>query len=183
LEDHSSLVYPWEGDGFRFQTIDFPKPDDILSGEGSFLHGGRWNARRALHAVYASTSDATALAECKAIDRYYGVVNRSPRLLVAIAVKVNRLLDLSSPRVRRKLRLTLDDLRSEDWRKLMSSGRESFTQCLGRAAVSVGIEGMLVPSAEVRGINLVLFPRNFDVSSQAVLWERDKLERLTASLP
>jgi RES domain-containing protein len=60
-------------------------------------------------------------------DRYYGVVTKSPRLLVAIGADVNRMLDLTNPDLRRELDVTLIELAAEDWRKLLAAGKESFT--------------------------------------------------------
>src|SRR5690349_543978 len=96
---HPEWFRPWTGTLFRFQTIDFPRPKDVLHGAGARWRGGRWNPP-GLAAVYGSTSDSTALEECKANDRYYGVVTKSPRLLVAIEARLTRVLDLTSPATR-----------------------------------------------------------------------------------
>lgn len=104
---------PWSGTFFRFQTIDFPSATDVLSGEGARMRGGRWN-QPGLAAVYGSTTDTTALEECKANDRYYGVETKSPRLLVAIDAQLIRVLDLSSASIRRTLGVTLKELATED---------------------------------------------------------------------
>lgn len=173
------LLTTWAGDGFRFHTTEYPSPVEIVSGDGSLRHGGRWNAPGACRVVYASTTDETALAECKANDRYYGTTTRTPRLLVALDVRLARRLDLTSATVRRRLGLTLALLHAEDWRKLQESGRESLTQALGRAAFAAGAEGLRATSAAVRGgVNVVVFPQNLRRESRVAVWEPAKLARL-----
>src|SRR5580704_12918665 len=109
LAKHPEWLKAWSGTFFRFQTIDFPGANDVLSGEGARRRGGRWN-QPGIAAVYGSTTDTTALEECKANDRYYGVETKSPRLLVAIEAHLVGLLDLASPAIRRTLGITLKEL-------------------------------------------------------------------------
>ena len=158
LRTHTEWFGAWHGTIFRFQTVDFPAPKDILSGEGARGRGGRWNPP-GLATLYGSTTDTTALEECKANDRYYSVQTRSPRLLIAIDAQLTRMLDLTNPVIRRALDVTLTELGAEDWRKLLAAGRESFTQAFGRAVVAANGSGLLARSAAVyRGVNVVIFP-------------------------
>lgn len=159
LVAHPEWLKPWTGTFFRFQSIDFPAPHDVLSGKGARERGGRWN-QPGLAAIYGSTTDATALEECKANDRYYGVQTKSPRLLVAVEAHLVGMLDLTSAAIRRVMGVTLKELAAEDWRKLLQTGKESSSQALGRSGATVGASGLLVRSAAVaRGINVVVFPR------------------------
>jgi RES domain-containing protein len=164
---------------FRFQTVDFPRSKDVLSGEGARWRGGRWNAP-GLATLYGSTTDTTALEECKAHDRYYGVETKSPRLLVAIEAKLVRVLDLTDPDVRRAMDLTLAELAAEDWRKLQAAGKESFTQAIGRAVAASGGSGLLSRSATVpRGVNVAIFP-GVCAGDHLEVVEGRKLEKLGA---
>ena len=177
LRAHPECLASWSGTLFRFQTVDFPAPRDVLSGEGARLRGGRWNAP-GLATLYGSTTDTTALEECKANDRYYGVETKSPRLLVAIEAQLARVLDLTNPATRRAIEVTLTELRSEDWRKLLAGGKESFSQALGRAVVAVNGNGLLARSAAVhRGINVVVFP-SLGADSHLEVIDGKKLEKL-----
>lgn len=181
LHGHPDWFGPWAGTVFRFQTVAYPAPRDVLSGEGARQHGGRWNPP-GLSALYGSTKDATALQECKANDRYYGVVTKGPRLLVAIEARLDRVLDLTKPGMRRKLGVTLAGLASEDWRMQLAAGRESVTQAVGRAVVASGGSGLLVCSSAVpRGVNVVMFPGINSGDDLAVV-EAEKLEQLGARL-
>jgi RES domain-containing protein len=172
------LLQPWTGTLFRFQTVDFPTPEEVLSGLGARRRGGRWNPP-GLPAVYGSTTEKIALDESKANDRYAGIVNRSPRLLVAVEGKLERVVNLTLPKVRREFALTLAELGAEDWRKLMDSGRESLTQALGRAAFYAGASGLLVRSAACRdGVNGIVFPENLTPGENLTVVEGEKLRRL-----
>ncbi len=170
------LLQPWSGTLFRFQTVDFPAPEDVLSGAGAKHRGGRWNPP-GVATLYGSTTDATALEESKANDRYAGIVNRSPRLLVAVEARLTRVLDVTSAPVRRALGVTLTELTAEDWRKLVESGRENFTQALGRAAFQAGASGILARSAAVAGVNVVVFPGNLGKGESLAVVEGEKLHR------
>lgn len=181
LGAHPNWLKPWSGAFFRFQTVDFPTAKDVISGKGASQHGGRWNSP-GINVLYGSTTDTTALEECKANDRYYGVVTKAPRLLVAIEAQLSRLLDLTDPAIRRQLSITLKELSAEDWRKLQRAGQESLSQTIGRAAVAAGASGLLVRSAAVpRGINVVVFAKAHQADRLAVV-EGDKLARLGVTM-
>jgi len=178
LASKPELLRPWSGTLFRFQTAEFPTPEDVLSGVGARQRGGRWNPP-GVSALYGSTTDATALEESKANDRYYGIVNRSPRLVVAVEATLHRVLDLTSAAVRRQLGVTATELMAEDWRKLLEAGRESFTQALGRAAFQAEASGILARSAaRASGVNVVVFPGNLRAAESLAVLEGKKLRRL-----
>ena len=177
FQNHPELFNAWSGALFRFQTVDFPAPKDVLSGEGAQWRGGRWNLP-GIATLYGSTTDTTALEECKTNDRYYGVETKGPRLLVAIDARLGRVLDLTSPGIRRELGVTLTDLGAEDWRKLLAAGKESFTQCIGRAVVAAGGGGLIARSAAVRsGVNVVAYP-GVHAGDHLEVVEGEKLEKL-----
>lgn len=158
MKAHPDQLRAWCGTLLRFQTVDLPAPKDVLSGHGAKVRGGRWNPP-GLPTLYGSITDTAALEECKANDRYYGVVTKSPRLLVAIEARLERVLDLTDIATRRALGVTLEELATEDWRKLTNAGRESFTQALGRAVAETGGSGLLTRSTAVhRGVNVAIFP-------------------------
>jgi RES domain-containing protein len=181
LTGHPEWLKPWEGTFFRFQSISYPNPNDVLSGDGARDRGGRWNAP-GVAAIYGSTTDDTALEECKANDRYYAVETKGPRLLVAVEAKLVGMLDLTGPTIRRSLSATLKELAAEDWRKFLQAGKESTTQALGRAAAASRASGLLARSAAVpQGINVVVFPRAHQ-ADQMVVVEADKLARLGGRL-
>jgi len=176
-----SLFRPWKGAAYRVTTLDYPNPKSILLGQGSFLYGGRWNAIGSFRAVYGSTDDTVAVAESRATADYAKAPwpFRTPRLLVAIELSLQGILDLTDVSIRKTLGLTIDGLKEEDWRKTQERGEESLTQAIGRAVFANRGEGLLVPSARVPGgVNVVYLPENLRKTSRVMVLESEKLERI-----
>lgn len=181
MAEGGQLLQPWQGTAYRVTTLDYPSSKSILLGQGSFLHGGRWNAIGTFRAVYGSTVDTVAVAESRATADYARIPLpfATPRLLVAIELALQAVLDLTHAPLRERLGITLDELRAEDWRKVQEDGRESFTQVIGRAVFSIGGEGLRVPSAQVaNGVNIVYFPEKHRPSSHVLVLESEKLDRV-----
>ncbi|HJT75682.1 MAG TPA: RES family NAD+ phosphorylase [Gemmataceae bacterium] len=155
------LAIPWSGDTFRFAAPRWSVPDLLLSGEGAFRHGGRWCPPGLFRAVDSSLDPETALAEVLAQYRRFDWAIRDalPKLVAALEVRLQRVLDLTDGRVRRRLGLSLDRMGREPWWQRQAAGEEALTQAAGRVAWEAGAEGLLVPSAaRPRGVNLVYFP-------------------------
>jgi RES domain-containing protein len=155
----------WRGELFRSAAPKYANKDDIITGAGSKAAGGRWNPPAGFHAVYASLDVETAVAEALQHFRYYGlpVSKAMPRVIVALEVNLDRVLDLRDGAVRRALAVSEKRMLSEPWREEQKDGREALTQALGRLAYSLDIQALLVPSAaRKRGSNLIVFPANLD---------------------
>jgi RES domain-containing protein len=183
-ENSSQWLKAWSGDCWRFQSVRFPSPDEILGGAGALNHGGRWNGIGAFPAVYGSEDDVTAVKESGAVAAYAGFPMREPRLLVAIELKLGGVLDLTDAAIRRKLGVTLKEIRLEDWRKIQDARSESLSQALGRAASDAGAEAVRVPSfAHKGGINVAFFPDNLRSGSAVSLWHRERIEKLRKQSP
>jgi RES domain-containing protein len=181
IAESSQLLRPWQGVAYRVTTLDYPSPKSILLGQGSLLHGGRWNAIGSFRAVYGSTADTVAVAESRATADYANIPLpfATPRLLVAIELALQAVLDLTRASIRERLGITSNELRTEDWRKVQEEGRESFTQVIGRAVFSNEGEGLLVPSARVpAGVNIVYFPESRDAASRVQVLDSEKLGRV-----
>lgn len=170
---------PLDQIGFRSVTPRYAKQDDILSGIGSRLHGGRWNPT-GIATVYASFTPATAMAESLAHFEYYGFPAHAamPRLFIALEARLSRVLDLTIGENRRRLRISDQRLLKCDWRREMAAGTDVLTQLVGRAAWEAGFEGMTVRSAaDTDGRNFVVFPEHLKPSSRLVLRNADQLAR------
>ncbi len=173
---------PWEGDCWRFQDIEFPTEKEILSGKGAQFFGGRLNFRGSFPVVYGSLTEDTALKESEARAKRYGLVVRKPRILVAVELKLQRVLDLRRADVLRHLGITLKELLHEDWEKLQDRGTEALSQALGRAAFDLGTEAVIVPSFARRiGVNVAWFPGNKIKGSRASIHEGSKLPKAGGS--
>lgn len=181
--NQAELFQPWKGAAYRVTTLDYPDSKSILLGEGSYRHGGRWNAIGSFRAVYGSTLDTVAVAESRATAEYAGISYpfRAPRLLVTVEFSLQLVLDLADQRVQRSLGVSFEFLQKEDWRKIQEQGAESLTQALGRAVFESGGEGLLAPSARVAGgVNVVYFPKNRKAASAVQVCQAEKLDRLSS---
>ena len=177
---NDSLFRPWKGTIYRVTTLKYRDPSEILRGEGSYWYGGRWNAIQTFRAVYGSTQAAVALAEQEASAKYANLPYPflETRLVVALAVDLVRVVDLTSQENLKAVGVTEEELR-EDWRKVQEQGIESFTQALGRALFMAKAEGLIALSARVeKGINIVYFPQNEELKSKVSLYEAQELRAL-----
>jgi len=161
---------------FRCSEPTYATKDDLLRGDGSRKYGGRWNPPSSFATVYAAFSDATALAEAKAHFLYYGLdpADALPRTIVAVDVKLAKVLDLTDGTVRKTLGVSATRMRGDDWRKLNRRGAESLTQAIGRAGYESGLEGLIVPACD-GGRNVVWFPGNLRGTSKATIRNVGKL--------
>jgi RES domain-containing protein len=161
---------------FRCSEPTYATKEDLLTGDGSRKHGGRWNPPSSFATVYAAFSDSTALAEAKAHFVYYGLdpANALPRTIVAIDAKLVKVLDLTDGTVRKTLGVSATRMRGDDWRKLNRRGAESLTQAIGRAGYESGLEGLIVPACD-GGRNVVWFPGNLRGMSKASIRNVSKL--------
>lgn len=161
---------------FRCTEPTYATKDDMLTGEGSRRHGGRWNPPSSFATVYAAFSDTTALAEARANQVYYGLdpANALPRTIVAVDVRLGKVLDLTDGAVRKSLGVSATRLRNDDWREENRRGDESLTQAIGRAAYQTSLEGLIVPACDGKR-NLVWFPGNLGRTSKATIRNVGKL--------
>jgi RES domain-containing protein len=173
------LAVAWEGTVFRSASVRYANRDDFLTGAGAKRAGARWNHADSFAAVYTSLTPETATQESLAHFRHYGlpVADALPRVLAAARVVLQRVLDLTSSKVRRRLKITVAALLEADWRADAEAGREALPQAVGRLAWNAKWEGLLVPSAaDPKGANLIVFPGNLDAPrSYFVIENRDML--------
>ncbi len=165
------MARPVDVVGFRSTTPKYAGSSDVLSGEGSRLHGGRWSPI-GLRAVYASLTPEAAMAETLAYYRYYNLslASAMPRLFVAIRFQLAAVIDLTDGDVRKRLRLSEAELIQCDWRKKLAVSQTPITQLVGHAAQLAGFEGLLVrSSAAVNDKNLVAFPGQMRLGSDISL--------------
>jgi len=174
----ASWFGPWKGECWRFQDASFPTGKQILSGQGALENGGRLNHKGSFPVVYGSCADETALNEANARFRRYGLVVRSPRILVCFRLELQKVLDLTQPKIRRGLGVTLKEFGEENWERLQDVGIESLGQALGRAASELGAEAIVIPSfAQRGGVNVAFLPENRRPDSEVKIWDASKLPK------
>lgn len=103
--------------------------------------------------MYGSLDPQSALLEALGTGGRYGIPyeERMPLVTVAVDVKLDRLLDLTSPEVRKVLRVSSARMLREDWEAKQRSGEEALTQVLARLAFGLGVQALMVPSARLEG--------------------------------
>ena len=176
----SGLMLPFEGTVYRAMRLEYSSPENAVSGDGAARWGGRWNPP-GLPTFYASTTYEVAHREMAAAGKYYGasVTTELPRVEAAFDVRLAKTLDLSTRAALRQMRVTQKSLRAVDWRKANDGGHEALTQAIGRLAAALGVQGLIVPSAEIRGgRNLIVFPGHLAPGSHIQPMGLDKLRGL-----
>ena len=173
-------MLPFEGTVYRAMRLEYSSPEDAASGAGASRWGGRWNPP-GLRTFYASTTYEVANKEVTAAGKYYGagVTTELPRVEAAFDVRLAKTLDLSTRPALRQMHLTQKSVRAVDWRQANEGGHEALTQAIGRLAAALRLQGLIVPSAEIRGgRNLVAFPGHLARGSHIQPMGLDKLRGL-----
>jgi RES domain-containing protein len=124
-------------------------------------------------ALYTSLAPEVAIWEMVRRSAASDLAYLRNNVLSELTLDINDVWDLTEPT---SLGLALADLTGHD---------RSICQSLAAAAVSLGCQGLLVPSAALPGSNLVLFPRNWAVTTSVRLVRSAEmpLDSLPASAP
>jgi len=158
LERAGALSF--SGTGYRFVALRYADPERALSGEGAARYGGRYNPV-GVRTVYLSEDARTAVAETGygvSLGGRFAAKDREARLLLAVEFRLQRVLDLRDPEVLAALGLEPGDLVAPGWRDALRRGQRPPTHALALAALEVGFEAILAPSAVVPGAyNLAVY--------------------------
>ena len=177
IGQNEEIFAPWSGVIFRSVSPRYARPGDILSGQGAYQAGGRWNAP-GIYAIYGSLEPGLAADESfNFLLQHFGWQSRDvpPRMLVGVRASLRAVLDLTSL-TDVHLPLDLEKLLSEDWRKINGEHKESRSQALGRAVTDLA-EAILTPSRIRNGRNLVIYPRSLMSESRIEVLGQDKLPK------
>jgi RES domain-containing protein len=160
------------GDFFRSVAFRYFHPDDVISGEGTRLHGGRF-VPVGVRAVYASLDEETAQREVTTRKRALGGrsqigVGEYPRMTYVLSVATNRNLDLAA---------TLPAELANLVRICMGGPGYSVSQELAAIWISEGIDSVVFPSATGVGRNVAVYLANACAGSVVV---RNRAEVLAA---
>ncbi len=142
------------------------RPDrDPLSGEGALRYGGRWNPEGEFEALYASLSEAALRAEMERQLARSGVprLRFFPRRVVELEVEFEKMADLTRASTRRRLGITLGDMRGDDLSKC---------QRLAARLREEGWQAILYPSAAGKGTHMVVFPDRLPRNAMRVMGEK-----------
>jgi RES domain-containing protein len=99
-----------------------------------------------------------------------------PRTFVAISCKLQRVLDISDAKIRRKLGISKASLVKTSWRAEMDLGQVPVTQAIGQAAFDARLEALIVPSAaDAADRNLIVFPAQLRAGSSVTILGKGNL--------
>ncbi|QEH32257.1 RES domain protein [Aquisphaera giovannonii] len=172
-ECRSRLATDFVGICFRTAAYKRANQRDLISGRGSAIHGGRWNPP-GLPTVYLSADLITATEEYLQTNRRAGLPDEAalPKVDVGVTCAMDRVLDLTRADVRRCVGISEEQILGV--RVLEPTGVEVITQAIGRLAVEVCFQGLLVPSAARPGArNVVVFPGK--LSKRLAIVNRERL--------
>jgi RES domain-containing protein len=172
---------PWTGVTFRSVELEHGSSEQILSGEGSWKYGGRWNAPETFPVIYSSTGPGTAVEEAYQLAQDYDLSpdDLKPRLTCGIEWNLSRVIDLTGSNLAPWLKLP--DWMQENFSRINESGSETLCQALGRAARNSGVSALIYPSARVaRGVNLVTFRDRLRAAETVRLLGEEELEKYLA---
>jgi RES domain-containing protein len=161
-----------KGDFFRSVAFRYFHPDDVTSGDGTRLHGGRF-VPVGVRAVYASLEEETALREVRSRKSALGgqsqiSVGEYPRMTYVLSVATNRNLDLAA---------TLPSELANVVRRCLRGTGYSVSQELAAIWISEGIDSVVFPSATGTGRNVAVYLANAGAGSVIV---RNRAEVLAA---
>jgi RES domain-containing protein len=161
-----------QGDFFRSVAFRYFHPDDVISGEGTRLHGGRF-VPIGVRAVYASLEEETALREVTTRKNALGgrslmSVGEYPRMTYVLSVATNRNLDLAA---------TLPSELANVVRLCLRGPGYSVSQELAGIWISEGIDSVVFPSATGAGRNVAVYLATAAAGSVVV---RNRAEVLAA---
>ena len=128
---------------FWFRAVSPSRKNTILSMDGAFLYGGRYNAPKKFGALYLSRTREGCIAEIKRRSAY-----PPNHVLGKIKVYLSKVCDLTDESLLKSLGITREQLTADDW---------DDTQILGDVIRDAGFEGIIVPSAAGDFNNLVIF--------------------------
>jgi RES domain-containing protein len=154
---------PLRGDFFRSVAFKYFHPDDVISGEGTRLSGGRF-VPAGVKAVYASVDEETAMREVTARKKALSGrkqldLGEYPRMTYVLSVTIRRNLQLAGRLPPELGGVVAQCLRSSSY---------SDSQDLAAIWIAQGIESVVFPSSTGIGKNIVIYLANAGRRSVAV---------------
>jgi RES domain-containing protein len=174
IKKWAARAAPLKGLYFRSVEYRYMDPEDVLSGAGAQAYGGRF-ATVGTRAVYLSASDSGASKEVTARKARLGggaqiSTSKYPRVVYAVAVSLDRALDLS------------ELSSSEPAKSIVSAGLsiDDLTASMVLAGIleREGIQGLLFPSVIAGGDdNLIVYLSNCGATSLTLKNEHEIIEQ------
>jgi RES domain-containing protein len=163
-------------EGYFYRTVNYRYSRQPLSTKGAEITGGRYNFRHpqgeSFPCLYCADRDITASTE-----KFYNLKTNNaplpPHTIVSIWVKLERVLNLSSPKYCQAAGVNWQEL-NQHWEYNQDILRiAAYPQRVGQLAYDrEDIEGILFTSTKVTNtLNLVIFPERVRSSSVVELYD------------
>jgi RES domain-containing protein len=163
-------------EGYFYRTVNYRYSRQLLSTKGAEITGGRYNFRppqgESFPCLYCANRDTTASTE-----KFYTLKTNNaplpPHTIVSIWVKLERVLNLSSPEYCQAAGVNWQEL-NQPWEYNQDILRiAAYPQGVGQLAYGrEDIEGILFTSTKVPNtLNLVIFPERVRSSSVVELYD------------
>lgn len=137
--------------GTYFRLVSSKRKDEILSLQGSFAYGGRYNPPGEFGALYLSANSEVCYAERERKAKKDTLLTQTEG---KIKVSLKKVLDLTNAKNLKKLEIEKEDLVKDP-----SKDGWDLTWNVARIAYQCGIEAILVPSVTGKGNNLIVFDK------------------------
>lgn len=147
-------VVPSRVSGIYFRLVSPKRADEILSTQGSFAYGGRYNPDGEFGALYLGETEEICRAERQRKSKDPLLVSQ---IMGKIKVSCEKILDLTDPETLEKLKIKKEELLCDE-----KNGGWTLTWHIARLACEMGFEGILSPSVTRAGKNLIIFDRYLD---------------------
>jgi len=153
LDELARDAKPFKDDWIRSVEAQFGAPDDVISGEGTQLNGGRF-ASVGVRAVYASIDEETVTREVTRRKKRLGgkaliSLKDYPRITYVIAFDIKKCVDFRGV-----------DPASDLGKVLVAALNEDILQAsqdVGDYLISKNIQGAIFPSVTGYGANVVAY--------------------------
>ena len=151
LLENIRKVVPSHITGFYYRLVSLKREDEILSTQGSFAYGGRYNPPGEFGALYlGETIEVSRTERSKKIKDFFV----STQVAGKIKVSYKKVLDLTDSGVLKKLGIKMDQILSKE----KDEGWD-LTWEIARLAYQLGFEAILAPSITGAGNNLIIFDK------------------------
>ena len=165
IDEWASHAKPLTEVWFRSVPARWMDPSEVLNGQGTAMHGGRF-APQGTRAVYLSATDQVATAEVTGRKSRLGgsaliTVDKYPRIVFGVEVSLDRVLEFGRRSMPKILQAFIAPCLDED--------SHEASMDLGREMASRSIQGLRFPSSTGRGSNLVVYNENCGSSSLALV--------------
>ena len=140
--------------GSYFRLVSPKREDAILSTQGSFAYGGRYNAPGDFGVLYLGDSKEVCRVERNRRTKNSSLV---PQVLGEVKVSCEKVLDLTDPGICKKL-----GIKKEDLLRKKKEGGWDLTWDIARFAYQADIQAILAPSISGAGNNLIIFDKHLE---------------------